>query len=235
MQPTQLDRLTVLLWRHAPTPDNSSGRLQGRRDTETGEAGLEVGREAARNIADRYGLPSAIWSSPLRRASETAQLLTDLGGPQWEREDGITQRSYGVWEGMTLEQVAREYPQELMVRDSGGDPNIPGWEVGKTVGKRVSDAITVRCNTLFAKAASLQREGDSTLLDELGENIRPAVFVSHGSAIASGARDLLGLPEQPRILGHLRHANWVELRYSPHGAKPYGSQWTLQRFNSGPS
>ncbi|XBH20345.1 histidine phosphatase family protein [Jonesiaceae bacterium BS-20] len=227
-----MNEVTVILWRHAPTPDNAAGRLQGRSDTPAGESGLLLGSAAAGLILKKYGVPTRIFSSPLQRASATAQLLADAAlayqpesnlqvgefGPttvEVEIEDGINQRSYGVWEGMTLAEVHRHHPEELAIRNAGGDPDIPGWEAGHAVGKRVAEAITMRC---------------MQTIKESQESVIPPVlvFTSHGSAIGTGVRNLLGVPEHEQLLGHLAHANWVELRFRT-GA------WTIERFNYGPS
>ena len=221
---TSTNHLTVLLWRHAPTPDNERGRLQGRRDTPTHPAGLEVGRAGGELMLGRYGTPREIWSSPLQRASETAQLLTDLCRVPWSVDEQMTQRSYGVWEGLTVEQLAQDFPEELAIRNAGGDPDIPGWETGIDVGRRVAGTVTRHVTRVW------ENDDLRTMVTSGG----PLVFVSHGSAIAAGARRLLNLPEQPNILGHINHAHWVELRYHPDGAAGVGAVWTLQAYNVGP-
>ncbi|WP_435300395.1 histidine phosphatase family protein [Timonella sp. A28] len=207
-----MQKVKVVLWRHAPTAENFSGTLQGRSDTDTNEHGLELGRQAARTLLNLYGKPAAVFTSPLKRASATAALLAEQDASIPVRiEQGITQRSYGVWEGMNLSDVARLYPDELKVRDAGGDPNIPGWERGIDVGRRV--AATIRQHTEITY-------GSAT-------DVTPVlVFVSHGSAIATGVRTLLNLPESPQLLGHLQHTNWVELDYSKQA-------WKLTRYNYG--
>lgn len=161
-----------------------------------------------------YGIPDRVFSSPLQRATSTAQELVNVAGAhlEVEIEPGINQRSYGVWEGKTLVEVNRDFPQELAVRNAGGDPNIPGWELGTDVGLRVARAIERQCALVLESAA-----------------VRPVlVFTSHGSAISTGTLELLGLTPNQRIFGHLRHSNWVQLRF-------YGGRWTVERYNFGPN
>ena len=212
----QAKEVRVLLWRHAPTPDNAQGRLQGHTDTAFGADGRALGLLAAKEIIAQYGRPTVIVSSPLRRASESAQLLAQVAGHGVKVviDEALKQRSYGIWEGMTLVEVARQFPAELAVRNAGGDPDIAGWESGASVGERVSRAIAARCGELMARAA--------------GDALPLLVCVSHGSAIASGVSHLLGLQDRSPIFGHLRHANWVELRYRD-------GVWAVERFNYGPS
>ena len=209
-----MKEVTVILWRHAPTPDNAAGRLQGRTDTPPGAQGLKLGRKAALEIVQMYGVPDRIFSSPLQRATSTAQQLVNVAGTRLEVEvePGINQRSYGVWEGKTLIEVNRDYPKEFAVRNAGGDPNIRGWELGTDVGTRVARTIERQCASVLESAKQ-----DPIL-----------VFTSHGSAISTGTLELLGLTPDQQVFGHLRHANWVQLRLS-------GGRWTVERYNAGPN
>lgn len=242
--------MTVVLWRHAPTPANAAGKLQGQSDTDLAAEGLALGRVAAAKLLEQYGPLVAVFSSPLGRAVKTAQLL----GLPVTVEAGINQRSYGIWEGMSIEDVAREFPQELAVRDAGGDPDIPGWETGEAVGKRVSDAIESRCDEVVARlvraglvgttsqisdettssspdsgwAGAASRNPAATGAAEASLDTPVVVFVSHGSAIATGLRRLLGLPEEPQIFGYLHHANWVELQR-------VDGVWKVERYDYGVS
>lgn len=239
-----MNNVTVVLWRHAPTPANAAGKLQGQTDTLPGPEGLALGRIAAGRMLEMYGEPTAVYSSPLRRAFETAQLL----GQNVQELDGLNQRSYGIWEGKTIEEVARDYPQELAIRDAGGDPDIPGWESGEQVGDRVAAAIESGCAQVLQQIQS----GDLLIDDSAGFSGDPArtgaaaknpgatgateaaltppvvVFTSHGSAIATGMRRLLGLPEEPQIFGYLHHANWVEMQR-------IDGVWKVERYDFGVS
>lgn len=250
-----MNNVTVVLWRHAPTPANAAGTLQGQTDTDSGEEGLALGRVAAAKLLEMYGQPAAVFSSPLGRAVATAKLL----GLPVAVEPGVNQRSYGIWEGMSIEDVARSFPEQLAVRDAGGDPDIPGWETGEDVGRRVAGAIESRCAEVLECVASssvgasaialaddsaitsgqsgqaapgwvgsaLQNPGATGAL-EAAQPSPVVVFASHGSAIATGLRRLLGLPEEPQIFGYLHHANWVELQR-------VDGVWKVERYDFGVS
>lgn len=239
-----MKNVTVVLWRHAPTPANAAGTLQGQSDTPIGEAGLELGRAAAERLIQMYGTPAAVFSSPLERARATAQLL----GRDVSVVQGMNQRSYGIWEGMSIEDVAAQFPHELAVRDAGGDPDIPGWETSAQVGERVAASI-VACserildeiaagNLFFDDASGLgspltsvaaaSENPGATGASEAAEKPPVLVFASHGSAIATGLRRLLGLPEEPQIFGYLHHANWVELQR-------VDGAWKVERYDYGVS
>lgn len=201
----------MLLWRHAPTAENAQGILQGQTDTDPGGPGLELAHSATEKILHMYGKPAALFSSPLRRASATAKIISDAAGGLFvEIEPGINQRSYGAWEGRSLEDIGAQEPEQLLIRNAGGDPDVPGWETGVAVGARVARAIE-------QQVARVAEQSPGAVL----------VFVSHGSAISTGIRTLLGISQLPPILGHLNHANWVELNVT-------SGKWAIQRYNVGP-
>src|SRR3989338_5592425 len=55
---------------------------------------------------------AAIYVSPSRRTRETAEpLIKALGSPN-ETLDGLRERSFGAWGGLTAEEVQKKYPSE---------------------------------------------------------------------------------------------------------------------------
>lgn len=210
-----MTQIRVLLWRHAPTPHNAAGRLQGRSDTDIGPDGLAKADLAAAEIIRRYGTELQVNTSPLRRASATAQALTKLlGGGAPQERAGLTQRSYGEWEGRTLEELALSNPVQLARRNAGLDPDIAGWETGVAVAARVGAEI----ETLVAQAGAPSSEKEKPTL----------VLASHGSALGMGLRHLLGLEPGDGRLGSIRHANWSEVVYTAESGT-----WSLLAHNTG--
>src|ERR1700754_3780462 len=65
----------VLLARHGETAENTAGRILGHRDPALSEVGVEQARALAEEVAGA-GL-ARVWSSPLRRARETARIVAD--------------------------------------------------------------------------------------------------------------------------------------------------------------
>src|ERR1039458_9457952 len=94
--------------RHGETEWNAAGRLCGRTDVPLSDAG----RRQAQLLALRLKpIPfAALYSSPLRRALETASIL----GHAIEREPvadfRLVELSYGAWEGRTYEESKRANP-----------------------------------------------------------------------------------------------------------------------------
>jgi len=194
----------IVLWRHAPTPSNTSGLIQGRLDIELNDAGRARAAWAAARIVEQFGSELRVISSPLRRAVATAEQLTSLVGGAVDLDEAFTQRSYGAWEGLTWDEVRRDFPEAWERRELGLDPEVPGWDGQEQVAARV--------------LAGLERIWD----DE-----RPAVVVTHGSPITLGLLAAIGEPASSVVLGRVPHAAWVTVRRVESGA------WHIESFALG--
>lgn len=198
----------IILWRHAPTASNTSGVVQGRVDVPLDEAGIARARWAARRIADRFlarDWPELrVYTSPLLRAVQTAEALTERVGGTVVVDDAFTQRSYGAWEGLTWEQIQREWPEQWQQREAGLDPDVPGWDGQGDVAART--------------LAGLERIWDPA---------SPAVVVSHGSPITLGLLAAIVEPASSLALGRLPHAACASVRKVESGA------WHIEAFGLG--
>jgi broad specificity phosphatase PhoE len=87
----------IYLVRHGETDWNKLRQLQGSTDIPLNE----TGRQQAVEIRERLGLSQVfrIVSSPLKRARETAEIIAQPYGLNVETENGLSERSYGVFEG----------------------------------------------------------------------------------------------------------------------------------------
>ena len=199
----------LVLLRHARTGYSSEGRLQGSLDVPLSDDGIAQAAEVAARVVGEYGTAVAVASSPLQRATGTADALAALASTLTRVDARFTQRPYGVWEGHTWAEVRDGWPVEYAARHAGLDPAIPGWGASEEVADRV--------------AAGLRE----TAADAARTGVRTVVIVSHGSAIMLGVARLLGLPLMPSRLGHLPHGAWNEIRW--HG----GDDWRLRRYCAG--
>ncbi|WP_027257533.1 histidine phosphatase family protein [Leisingera aquimarina] len=86
--------IRVALLRHGHTAWNRAGRIQGRSDIPLDDQ--------AREELPGYALPAdwqqaGLWSSPLMRAAETAELIT---GRAPSTAEELTEMNWGDWEGL---------------------------------------------------------------------------------------------------------------------------------------
>ena len=113
------------LMRHAPTIWNEDGRLQGAADIGLSRKG--------KVLAARWCLPPPYddWrrvASPLRRARQTAQLLTPAKAFAVER--GLREVRFGVWEGRLLAELERRRRRGFLA---------PGMEPPPQLKRRLRD------------------------------------------------------------------------------------------------
>ena len=95
----------IFLVRHGTTMLNRSSRYRGRRDVPLDRGGWDDAWSAAAQLADA-GL-DAVYSSPLRRARDTARIVADAAGvPDVVDLPGLVNLDYGLWEGLTAEESA---------------------------------------------------------------------------------------------------------------------------------
>ena len=108
----------LTLTRHGQTRDNVEGRWEGRRDGPlTPEGRRQI--EAPGHRLKPLGPYAVVYSSPLGRAVETAQLLlTALGELPVRTDTRLAEDDFGAWDGLT--------PAELRARGFWEAPQWPG-------------------------------------------------------------------------------------------------------------
>jgi broad specificity phosphatase PhoE len=131
--------LTLLLARHGQTDLNVDERWQGRLDLPLNATGLAQARQLA------LDLPSgihAIVASPMQRARQTAAPVAQALGLQPWLDTDFRERDFGVFEGLTADEAARQYP-ELAARNVAyrWDDQPPGAESTRAVVDRVSQGL----------------------------------------------------------------------------------------------
>jgi probable phosphoglycerate mutase len=128
--------MIVAFLRHGSTTWNEEGRMQGHRDiplSARGRAEIEAWRSSFGVATSLSALPW--YSSPLRRAVETAEILS--GAPP-QHEPALIEMDWGEWEGFRLEEL-RERHGEAFARNerAGLDFRPPGGESPREVRDRV--------------------------------------------------------------------------------------------------
>jgi len=124
------------LVRHGESEWNAENRLCGRTDVPLSE----TGRRQAKRLAERLKpIPfEALYSSPLERALETAQLISESVGLQPALDPKLAELDYGQWEGRTFEEIMASDPKAY--HDWDADPGQfapPGGESGLEAQQRV--------------------------------------------------------------------------------------------------
>lgn len=111
----------VYLIRHAlPDFPGGKGMCIGITDIPIGEKG----KQQALQMAGKLPPVSAVFSSPLRRAVQTAQAI----GLPVTVLPGLREMHAGEWDGLTFEEIRKRYPQLYAARADDLTIPIPGAE-----------------------------------------------------------------------------------------------------------
>ncbi|MGH2399464.1 MAG: histidine phosphatase family protein [bacterium] len=101
----------IYLIRHAETLWNNERRYQGTLNSPLSEAGWDQSyrtRDALRGAPLR-----AVYSSPLVRAQETADVIAEPHGLPVVTVDGLSEIRVGEWEGLTTEEIEARYAEAV--------------------------------------------------------------------------------------------------------------------------
>jgi len=103
---------TIYLVRHGEAADDVEDRYGGWSDDPLTERGRETARELAKKIAKLSPKPTKIYSSPFKRAFETAEIIGDRLGSRPAPVEGLKERNrYGILTSMTKTEAKTAYPQ----------------------------------------------------------------------------------------------------------------------------
>jgi len=99
----------VVLVRHGETEWNRVERFRGRIDIDLNETGRRQAAAVARRLANwRIG---SIYSSPLKRAWQTAEPIAAACGLEVTTLGGMEDVDYGSWAGLSAEEARTQYPE----------------------------------------------------------------------------------------------------------------------------
>ena len=126
----------LLLLRHGQTDLSRQRRYSGRGNPELTDTGRRQAADAARYLAAKGGI-SAVVSSPLQRAYDTARAAADALGLDVRVDDDLTETDFGQWEGLTFSEASERHPEVhgRWLRDTGLP--APGGESFDDVAVRV--------------------------------------------------------------------------------------------------
>ena len=127
---------TLFLARHGQTDWNLKHRWQGHADPPLNEVGRAQARELGASLAGR-GV-SAVYSSDLRRASETAELAAAGLGLPVVLDPRLREVDVGEWSGLTTAEVKARYPDGYRRRRTGRT----GWTQGEELGAMSRRVVT---------------------------------------------------------------------------------------------
>jgi len=184
----------LYLIRHGRTAWNNADRLQGWADEPLDAVGQA---QAAALAAELRGTAfTAVYSSPLLRASQTAAPLAQAHGLPVILDDRLRERNVGDWTGLTLEQARAQAPDRFE-RVDWRQAGAPGGDSQAALTKRVAAALE---DILTAHPESL------------------VAVVSHGGALSAVLAHLLGIPPTGLVSFSFHNTAYARLAVRPDSA-----------------
>lgn len=101
-----------ILVRHGQTEWNRIERFRGRADVPLNENGEKQAEATGERIANEWQV-NAVYASPLSRAIRTAEAIAVHYSLPVQPHPGLIDINYGDWQGLTPEEVARRWKNEL--------------------------------------------------------------------------------------------------------------------------
>ena len=196
--------MEIVLVRHGATDWNLQGRCQGSSDRELSEAGI---RQAGQ-IAELLGAEelSAVYSSHLRRARQTAELISRPHDLPVRIEEDLRELDHGELEGLAFNEIKTRYGEFLTRwRSHPADICVPG-------GERLADVAARAWNGL--SQIMLRHSNAARLL-----------VVSHNFPILGIVCRITGTPLNDYRTFHLDPCGVTRLGHAP------GTGWTLTHVN----
>jgi len=134
----QVAERTLVVVRHGQTDWNREERFQGQMDIPLNAAG----RAQAKTLKQQLGRIrfDAAYSSPLRRAYETAEIIA--GGLRVFTDTRLTEIHHGSWQGRKKQDIADLWPEDwLQWNKLPLQFTPPGGEPSSSVRSRVEDFL----------------------------------------------------------------------------------------------
>ena len=103
----------LFLVRHGETDHNKRGLALGRADVPLNDHGQKQVRKLA--SATAHEPLTAVYSSPLRRALDTATAIADMQGLPVQVQESLVEMDIGEAEGLPYEEVRKRYPNIMTV------------------------------------------------------------------------------------------------------------------------
>jgi broad specificity phosphatase PhoE len=177
----------LLLVRHGQSTANAKGIWQGQMEFPLSERGRAQAALAACGLSDKPF--EGLYSSPLSRAFETAEIIRDRTGFAGEvvPVEGLTERNGGILEGHTWAEQKQRNPE--LAKKFLAIPEEERWAL---VGAETDEEVIARFEEALSSIRALHPGGARI------------VVVSHGGVMRAFLRDLFG----PEVLpGEKRAAN----------------------------
>lgn len=163
-------KTTVLLIRHGETEWNTLGKFQGCTDIALSEDGIKQAELLKNRLKEDFDY---IYTSPLSRAFETANILASGTDKEVTVAPEIREINFGEWEGLTIHEIAEKYPEVFKA-----------WRTDKT------ESYICGGDSSIHNAAN---RAEKCILDIVSKHKGEKIaIVAHGGIIKAGLMGIFG-------------------------------------------
>ena len=148
--------MKVFLVRHGETEWNSEGRWQGQSDICLNEKGIEQVNATARLLGDLIACRPTIYTSDLRRARQTAEILGKELQIVPKENRTLRECDFGLWNGMTFDEIKTSCYEAFCQWVS-----TPGSEVERT---ESLDAVQKRAHKSFTEITNAHDQNEVIII-----------------------------------------------------------------------
>ncbi|MGB9735275.1 MAG: alpha-ribazole phosphatase [bacterium] len=163
----------LYLIRHGETEDAQAKKYKGSINVPLSDNGIKQ-IEMLADFLKKHTLLNAVYSSPLSRAQNSAEIIAQKYNLQTTIVEQLREIHFGAWEGMNFEEVQEKFPEEFEIW--ANDPVKQGPVNGETI-------IQLRNRVMEAVNQILS----------INKNQNVAI-VAHGAVNRVIIADILGLP-----------------------------------------
>lgn len=167
----------LLLIRHGETNWNKMGKFQGTIDIELTDEGRKQAELLTERMKNKF---SYIYTSPLKRAKETASMLAKASNKELHIAEEIKEINFGSWESLTIKEIKEKFNNEFR-----------NWKKDKKEGKIVGGELSLKNASIRGTNCIL-----NIVKEHKGETI---VVVAHGGIIKA---TLIGLFDWDMTMYH---------------------------------
>ena len=151
----------IYLFRHGETDWNVLQKMQGSKDIELNEKGIQQAKQNAEFLKD-FGIEH-IYSSPLKRAYITGKTLADKIGVDIEIVDDLIEANFGKYEGMekpkAKEEMGEENYENFSYSRGGLELSFPDGETKGEIRNRIFNAVNSICKTTKYNTIAIASHG----------------------------------------------------------------------------
>lgn len=117
----------LIIARHGETLWNVEGKKQGQLDSPLTLLGIKQSKALAQTLTEESF--AVLYASDLGRAAKTAEYIAARTDHEIRFEQGLRERHFGIFQGLTDEQIKNKYPAEYDSHQANrADYVIPGGE-----------------------------------------------------------------------------------------------------------